>query len=403
MNLLPKASRTRPHVACEIAPGGIVAARTGEAAASVAAAATAPLSEGALAPGLKPGNVVDRLAVIAAVRKTLDAVGVRPNSRNADVTVVIPDGACRVLLLDFDALPGKLSEALPLVRFRLKKLVPFDADAAMISFQVMSQSKQVVRVLAVAIPRDVLAEYEGAVREAGFEPGAVLPSTLASVAGAPPAGASLIVNAAPLSVTTAIVRDGILLLHRTVDLQLEPAGVPANVAPGLLEPSALAEFVPLPIVSREETEAEWAAQEPLPEYGRDPYADRLRAEESVQNFDSITGLEEPATPEPAETIVIASHNVEPLPADAFAQEVAQAVSVAAAYFEDTLAAVPDAVLASGTLQPASLQTMLRASESPGIDSVRVRELVPAEALAAEAASSRVSRTRLGPAWGALCG
>ena len=237
MNFLPKASGMRPRVACEIAPGGVVAARSDVPAGPLVAVSSVKLAEGALAPGLKPGNVVDRVEVAAAVRKALEDVGAKPNARNADVSVVIPDGACRVLLLEFDALPNKLSEALPLVRFRLKKLVPFDADDAMVSFQVMSQSKQMVRVLAVAIPRDVLSEYETAAREAGFEPGAVIPSTLAAMAAVEDASASLLVNVSRLSVTAAIQRDGILLLHRTVDLALEPAGVPANMPAALFEPS----------------------------------------------------------------------------------------------------------------------------------------------------------------------
>ena len=146
------------------------------------------------------------------------------------MTLVIPDTAVRVLLLEFDALPTKLSEALPIVRFRLKKLLPFDADDAMVTFQIMSHTRGLVRVLAVAIPRDVLTEYETAAREAGFEPGAVLPSTVASLASVDDSGGPvLLVNANGLGVTTAIVRNGVLLLHRSIDLQAHAAAPPANM------------------------------------------------------------------------------------------------------------------------------------------------------------------------------
>ena len=40
-----------------------------------------------------------------------------------------------------------------------------------------------MQVLAVAMPKDVLEEYEGVVLAAGYVPGAVLPSTLAALAG----------------------------------------------------------------------------------------------------------------------------------------------------------------------------------------------------------------------------
>ena len=272
MNLLPKASPSRPRIACEILPGGVVAGRSPVPGQPLTAVAKATLPDGAVTPSLKPGNIPDRVAVIAALRRTLEGVGGRPNARNAEITVVIPDAAVRVLLLDFDALPTKLSEALPIVRFRLKKLVPFDADEAMISFQIMSTSRAVIRVLAVAIPRDVLAEYETAVREAGFEPGAVLPSTLAALAALDEGeGAALLINAHAAGITTAIVRAGIVLLHRAVELAESPAPTPANL------PAPLFEGFPanghlLPLVDPDTTQEEWAAQQPLPEYGRDPYA-----------------------------------------------------------------------------------------------------------------------------------
>ena len=129
--------------------------------------------------------------------------------RLRDVTVVVPDSAVRVLFVDFDQLPSKAAEALPVVRFRLKKLLPFDADDAMVSYQVMSNEKDAVKLLAVAMPKAVLDEYEAVVLAAGYLPGAVLPSTLAALAGLEEVEAPvLMVNAGLGAVTTAIVQGG---------------------------------------------------------------------------------------------------------------------------------------------------------------------------------------------------
>src|ERR1700761_6223045 len=119
MNLLPKASGTRPRVACEISPQGVVAARSNDATSPLAAVAKADLAEGAVIASLKPGNIADRVAVTAALRRAMEGIGSRANSRGADMTLIIPDAAVRVLLLEFDSFPSKLSEALPIVRFRL--------------------------------------------------------------------------------------------------------------------------------------------------------------------------------------------------------------------------------------------------------------------------------------------
>src|SRR5271155_573855 len=183
MEILPKTLGTRPRLAVEIRAEGVVAARAEDAAAALTAVAKANLVEGALAPGLRVGNIVDKTAVVAAVRKALDGVAGTGRERSRDVTLVVPDSAVRVLFLDFDQLPSKAAEVLPVVRFRLKKLLPFDADDAMVSYQVMSNEKDAVKLLAVAMPKAVLEEYEAVVLAAGDLPGAVLPSTLAALAG----------------------------------------------------------------------------------------------------------------------------------------------------------------------------------------------------------------------------
>jgi len=384
MNLLPKASGIRPRVACEIMPQGVVAARSADAASPLSAVARVLLAEGAVAPSLKPGNVVDRVAVTAAIRGALEQIGERANTRDANLTLVIPDSAVRVLLLDFEALPSREAEALPLVRFRLKKLLPFDADEAMVTYQVMSTSKGVVRVLAVAIPRDVLSEYETAAREAGFEPGCVLPSTLACLAAVDDAEPALLVNANPIGVTAAIVRGGVLLLHRSVDLQ-ERSVTTAMPLAGL------------PLVDVEETAGEWAAQEPLPEHGRNPYADHVEDEAAVQDAGSITGMKLPDVYLEGQGNVGAS-DLQPIPLSA---EIAQAVSVAAAYFEDTLAVAPTEVLSAGSLGAERLGRILRTSGVGEDDGLRVRELVDAAELLPEAVTASAPRPWLSGVVGAL--
>jgi type IV pilus assembly protein PilM len=169
---------------------------------------------GVLAAGLKPPNFSDRSAVASALRQALDEISVK----ETQITVVIPDAAVRVLLLDFDLLPAKAAEALPIIRFRLRKLVPFEVEDAAVSYQVMPGKPGMVRVIAAVSPAAVLAEYESAVREAGYEPGVVLPSTLAALAAVSSEEPSLLINRNGTSVTTAITRKNELLLHRTLEL-----------------------------------------------------------------------------------------------------------------------------------------------------------------------------------------
>jgi type IV pilus assembly protein PilM len=87
-------------------------------------------------------------------------------------------------------------------------------------------------VLAAVIPGPVLAEYESAVRSAGYEPGVVLPASLAVLAalsGMDSQEAVLIANLGARALTTSIVAGNDLLLYRTVELPEDPDAMKGEV------------------------------------------------------------------------------------------------------------------------------------------------------------------------------
>jgi type IV pilus assembly protein PilM len=210
--ILSPNTKLRPKLACEITPEGVIAAR--QQATDEATMSFAPLAAGTVKPGLSEANFTDPAAVTLALQKALGET----SPREKPLTLVVPDAAVRVLMLEFDTLPAKAQEALPIVRFRLRKLMPFEVDDAAVSYQVMRQEHGQTHVLVTVMPAAVRAEYEGAVRAAGYEPGVVLPSTLASLAALTTGDAALVVNRNGFSLTTAIAAGDELLLHRTQEL-----------------------------------------------------------------------------------------------------------------------------------------------------------------------------------------
>src|SRR5690348_11614723 len=162
--------QAKPRLACEITSQNVIAARAKGDAKGLDVHTLRRLDGNMIRPALTPGNVSNPAALGQAVESALSAVG----GRKRDVILVLPDAAVRVLLMDFDALPDKFAEAEPIVRFRLRKSVPFDADQAALSFQIY-RKQSAVKVLAAITPREVLSEYESPFRTAGYEPGIVLP------------------------------------------------------------------------------------------------------------------------------------------------------------------------------------------------------------------------------------
>ena len=215
----------RPPAAVEIAREGVLAAarpaagrRSSTEPGEAYVYAYVPLPPGALVPGIEEPNLRAPEVVTAAIRSALSAVSPRTRA----VTLVLPDTLVRVFMLDFDSLPAKAAEAVPVVRFRLRKMVPFDVEHAGLSYQVLAENKTACKVLAAVMPGPILAEYETAIRAAGFEPGAVLPSSLAALEAVDSMEAVLAANLSTLAMTTAIANGQDLLLYRTLDLPQDP-------------------------------------------------------------------------------------------------------------------------------------------------------------------------------------
>ncbi len=227
-------STGRPPAAVELAPEGVLAAAIASPGQSPTYAFAA-LPAGALTPGVAEANIHAQDVVAAAIRTALDQAS--PRSRY--VTLIIPDTAVRVFVLDFDTLPSKAAEAIPVLRFRLRKMVPFDIEHAALSYQMLTSSdKTTVKVLATVIPTAILAEYEAVVRAAGYEPGAVLPSSLSSLASLDSLEPILAANLNGGALTTSITSGQDLLLFRTVDLPPDPAARAAEVQRSIIVAAA---------------------------------------------------------------------------------------------------------------------------------------------------------------------
>lgn len=218
----------RPPVAIEITPEGVVAAAL-PASGSTPVFAFAALPSGAVTPSTEAANLHSAEVVSNAIRSALDEVSPRTRS----VSVVLPDILVRVFVIDFDTLPAKPAEAIPVVRFRLRKMVPFDVEHAGLSYQLVSQKQDEYKVLAAIVPGPVLAEYEGAVRAASYEPGAVLSSSLAALDAVESMEAVLTANLSGQVLTTTIANGQDLLLYRTLDLPEDPEQRVAEIQRGI--------------------------------------------------------------------------------------------------------------------------------------------------------------------------
>jgi type IV pilus assembly protein PilM len=205
-------SAARPRLACEIAADRVIAARANEKGGRVELYNNHSLPAGAVVPNLGNVNVLDGHVLRTAITESLAAV----HDRSRDVIVVVPDAAVRVVMLEFDALPDKHADADAVIRFRLKKSLPFNVDQAALSYDSTHANGQ-VKVVAAVTPQTVLEEYESAFRDAGYSPGVVMPSMLAALGVVDADAPTLVVKVDSVSISVAVVDQDELRLLRTLE------------------------------------------------------------------------------------------------------------------------------------------------------------------------------------------
>jgi type IV pilus assembly protein PilM len=203
---------SRPKLACEIAADRVLVGRMGEDGVSLETCSARELAPGSVVPDLVESNLRQRDAVTAAVKETLGSVA----GRTHDVIAVIPDAAVRVMLLEFDTLPTDSEEAAGVVRFRMKKSLPFDLEKARVSYHAQKSSTG-VRVVATVALSTVVEDYEAVFRDAGFSPGVVMPSMLAALGAAAGQSPTLVVKVDARTTSIAILSGEELQLFRTLE------------------------------------------------------------------------------------------------------------------------------------------------------------------------------------------
>jgi type IV pilus assembly protein PilM len=210
--MISGSNKAKPKLACEIAADRVLAGRLLDKGGALEECAARELAPGSVVPDLVENNLRQRDAVRAGIEAALGSVA----GRAKDVIAVVPDAAVRVMLVDFDTLPSDHEEALGVVRFRLKKSLPFDVEKAKVSYHVQKLDDE-VRVVAAVGLASVIEDYEGVFRDAGFSPGVVLPSMLAALGAAEAKKPTLLVKVDAHTTSIAILSADQLQLFRTLE------------------------------------------------------------------------------------------------------------------------------------------------------------------------------------------
>jgi type IV pilus assembly protein PilM len=201
-----------PAYAFELSEAGIAFARVGEPAQ----VNFMPFETGVLQ--VSPAH--DNLQQPHVVGERIHAL-VPPNGhRKRRAALILPDYCARVAVLDFVNFPTDQHEQVALLRFRMKKSVPFDVDTAIVSYAVQvrgADASAKVEVLAALMGSEIVADYEAPFRSAGFHPGMVTTSSLAALNLCNPDGITMLVKIGGRVLSVLVLDGSTLKLARCVE------------------------------------------------------------------------------------------------------------------------------------------------------------------------------------------
>jgi len=176
-----------------------------------------PFEEGMLS--VSP--VHDNIQKPELLSSQINSLAPQNGNRKRKAALILPDYCARVAVLDFDAFPSAHEEQRALVRFRMKKSVPFDVDTAVVSYQAQPRAAagKKIEVVVAIMATEIVSRYEAPFRAAGFVPGFVTTSALAMLNMLQPGGVTLVVKLSGRSLTAMVVDGTVLKLVRCVELE----------------------------------------------------------------------------------------------------------------------------------------------------------------------------------------
>jgi type IV pilus assembly protein PilM len=156
--------------------------------------------------------------------------------RGAPLALLIPDPAVRVFVLPFESLARKADDALPLLRWRLKKSVPFDVEETTVSWMRQAGRDGSLEVVTAIARQRIVREYEALLEAVDARPGVVLSTTLAVLPLLGDSGATLLARLCGSTLTTAVVYGESLCVYRSTELvagarQFDPQALLDEVFP----------------------------------------------------------------------------------------------------------------------------------------------------------------------------
>jgi type IV pilus assembly protein PilM len=153
----------------EISPSGVAFALLGGSANAprLERVSSAPLAPGSVRTSLREANIIDPDSFIDALRSAHNLL----IYKGTRFSVTLPDSVGHVMMLDVEGRFKSRAEGVDIIRWKLKKSLPFDISDTHLDYQQLCVRDNGDMALMVAlVSRAVITQYEEQIMAAGFTP-----------------------------------------------------------------------------------------------------------------------------------------------------------------------------------------------------------------------------------------
>ena len=185
--------------------------------------AVGELPKGLVVPSLTKPSVESVQDLAEIIKATLAKASVNTNR----ISLAIPDACVRITIHPFEALPSKEKEKVELLKWKLKKTVPYNIDDSHLHFVEQQTETGQYYVITVNIHQEVLAQFEEIFESLGIHVGLITPTTFAAYKLLARQHSSdiqqsvLFMRVRASNVSSLIIQQGVVVFYRHIDFDFK--------------------------------------------------------------------------------------------------------------------------------------------------------------------------------------
>lgn len=168
---------SRKSIGVEVNPAGVAFALVGGTKSTpvIERVAFRPLAPGTIRASLRELNLINLKAFSDQLSEAYNLL----IHRSKRISISLPDAAGRIMLMDMEGRFKSRDEALDMIRWKLKKNMPFDMSDTHLNYQLLRvRESGGMALLVCLVSKAVIEQYENAFSAAGLNPASIHLNTL---------------------------------------------------------------------------------------------------------------------------------------------------------------------------------------------------------------------------------